>query len=52
MRGESTANNNQADADATATKFASSMVRQSLLDLKERLGQVRREKDAMERSLF
>ena len=28
------------------------MVRQSLLDLKERLGQVRREKDAMDKSLF
>ena len=28
------------------------MVRQSLLDLKERLGQVRRDKDAMDRSLF
>lgn len=29
-----------------------SMVRQSLLDLKERLGQVRREKDAMEKSFL
>lgn len=32
--------------------FWQSMVRQSLLDLKERLGQVRREKDALDRSLF
>ena len=28
------------------------MVKKSLVDLKERLGKVRREKDAMEKSLF
>ena len=53
-------------AAPTGSKFASvspfdnsnsgvlvqSMVKKSLVDLKERLGKVRREKDAMEKSLF
>ena len=39
------------DANPVGAKNTSTMVRQSLLDLKERLGQVRREKDAMDRSL-